>query len=330
MSDWKKVEDPVGSASESAPLDKTQTKKRTGRGHLVAVSNTDLPGDLPPEDTAAAEQLATVISPPEESEAEPSSAPEISEEEPPVIRAPEAYQVVCRKKRRRRYRFAAPLGLLVILLALTGIIALAVLGIQAIRESQDDTALKTELMDFLAPVLEYSPSPFTDINGEDAPKEALLQAAIWKVTEAERIRQLQEKDDTCVYPSDSEGRMIIPVEEITAAYASLYGPDAVPELVTIGEPGMSFTTEYYGENGTYHVPYSSSSSNSVAVADTLKKKGDTYMLRVGYVPGIDIGIDNKGNTIPPTPDMADYFQIYHLQKNGDSWMVTAISEDTAS
>ena len=318
MSDWKKVENPVAEPA-GEPTSSRDAGRRAGRGQFRAIS----PGDLPPEDAATAELLARR----QERDKVPAPDPEALADDPPVIRAPEAYRTHAAKKHRRRYRFAAPLGLLVILLAITGVVALVVTGVRAIQHSTDDTELKTELMDFLDPVIEYSPSPFTDINAEDAPKEALLQAAIWKVTHAELIRQLQEKDDTSIYPYDNEGRMIIPVEEITASYASLYGPDAVPALVTIGDPGLSFTTEYYEENGTYHVPYNASTSNSVAVADTLSRKGDTYLLRIGFVPGIDIGIDNKGNTIPPTPDMADYFQVYHLQKNGEGWMLVAITED---
>lgn len=318
MSDWKKVEDPVGPMPEPAQPDNKTKERKAVRSRPSAV----FPGDLPPEDAVTAELMEVQEETPA---AEPE--PDLFGDEG-VIRAPEVYQTHSRKKRRRRYRFAAPLGLLVILLALTGAVALVVSGVQAIQKARDDTPLKTEFMDFLSPILEYSPSPFTDINGEEAPKEALLQAAIWKVTQAELIRQRQEKDDASIYPYDDQGRMIIPVEEITGAYASLYGPDAVPELVTIGEPGLSFTTEYYAENGTYHVPYNSSSSNSVPVADTLKKKGDTYSLRVGFVPGIDIGVDNKGDTIPPTPDMADYFQVYHLKKSGEGWMLLSITEDS--
>ena len=63
------------------------------------------------------------------------------------------------------------------------------------------------------------------------------------------------------------------------------------------------------------------------MADTLKKKGDTYTLRVGYVSVMDIGVDEKGDTIPPTADMAKYFQSYTIQKTDTGWMLTAVTDE---
>ena len=68
--------------------------------------------------------------------------------------------------------------------------------------------------------------------------------------------------------------------------------------------------------------------HDVPILDTLKKKGDQYTLRIGYVSAENIGIDEKGNLVDPTPDQADFFQIFHVQKNGEGWMLTAV-EDTS-
>lgn len=244
-------------------------------------------------------------------------------EDTPVIRAP--YDYVKKPRRKRRYRFAAPLGLLVILLAATGVISLVVMGVQAIQRSQDDTDLRTELMDFLEPVVQYMPSPFEDVN--DNPQEALLLGAIWRVTDEERIRMLREKDDVSRYPTDDLGRMEIPVSKILDAYAALFGKDAQPSLVTIGDPGLSFTFEYDSANGIYHVPYTSASTSYVPVLDTLKHKGSSYTLRIGYVPNNDIGVDEKGNPVDPLPEQADYFLIYHVEKEGDGWRLVSVSAD---
>lgn len=244
-------------------------------------------------------------------------------EDAPVIRAP--YDYAKKPQRKRRYRFAAPLGLLVILLAATGVISLVVMGVQAIQRSQDDTALRSELMDFLEPVVQYMPSPFDDVN--DNPQEALLLGAIWRVTDEERIRMLREKDDVSRYPTDDLGRMEIPVSKILDSYAALFGKDAQPSLVTIGDPGLSFTFEYDSANGIYHVPYTSASTSYVPVLDTVKHKGSSYTLRIGYVPNNDIGVDEKGNPVDPLPEQADYFLIYHVEKEGDGWRLVSVSAD---
>ena len=320
MSDnsWKKIEAPVpGTAQENA-------------GTPASVETADLPRlpDLPPEEQPlplpAEEAVAGKADAPISSTDWLSVPGEPVSPEESAIRSPVRYTK--RGRRKGRYKFAAPLGLLVILLSLAGLVFLGYLGVRAIQRSQDDTTLRQELMDYFDPVIQYMPTPFEDIN--DSSQSALLEAAIWKVTEAERIRQLQEKDENSAYPYDDQGRMIIPLKEITEAYASLFGPDAEPELETIGEPGLSFTVEYFQEEKAYHVPYASSSSNYVPVLDTLKKKDGDYILRVGYVPGMDIAVDNKGNLIDPTPDQAEYFQLYRVRKTGDGWMLVSVSKDS--
>ena len=181
-------------------------------------------------------------------------------------------------------------------------------------------------MDFLNPVIQFIPDPFEDVN--DDPQDSLMLASIWKLTDAERIRQIREKDDESIYPIDDEGFMLIPLKTVTDSYASLYGKDAVPQLKSIGEPDTLMYYEYDAENQTYRVPFSVSNSAYTPVLDTLKKKGDRYSLRIGYVSAENIGIDEKGNLVDPTPDQADFFQIFHVQKNGEGWMLTAV-EDTS-
>ncbi len=247
--------------------------------------------------------------------------------EPEPVRSPAR----CTPSGRRRglHRWAAPLGFLILLLAIIGLGSLAGLGIKAIQRSQDDTALRAELDDFLQPIMQYNPSAFEDVNATR--QDALLLSAIWRLTDAERIRQLRENTDVCRYPMDDNARMLIPLEEINASYAYLYGPDAVPYHHTVGEEGMSFTFEYDPEQDCYHVPNTSSSSMYVPVLDKLKKKGDTVTVRVGYVLTTKIGIDEKGEQIEPTTADADHFQLYTVQQVGeDGWKLVSVADEKGS
>ncbi len=247
--------------------------------------------------------------------------------EPAPVLSPVRYTSTGR--RRGMHRWAAPLGFLILLLAIVGLGALAELGIKAIQRSQDDTALRAELDDFLQPIMQYDPSAFEDVNATR--QDALLLSAIWRLTDAERIRQLRENTDVCSYPMDDNSRMLIPLEEINASYAYLFGPDAVPYHHTIGEEGMSFTFEYDPEQSCYHVPNTSSSSMYIPVLDKLKKKGDTVTVRVGYVLTTKIGIDEKGEQIEPTAADADHFQLYTVQRVGeDGWKLVSITDEKGS
>ncbi len=232
-------------------------------------------------------------------------------------------------QRRGQRRWAAPLGLLILLLAAVGVVALVVTGIRAIRNAQDDTALKEELYDFLLPVMQQMPGAFE--SPDDTEQDALILAAIWRVTNAERIRQLQEKDSVSRYSIDDNGRMLVPLEEINESYAYLFGEEATPKHHSIGEEGTSFAFDYDPEEDCYHVPIISSSSIYIPVVDTLKKKGDTIEVRVGYVPSSKIGVDDKGEEIPPTPDDAAIFQVYTVQRaDEDGWKLLSVEDEGSS
>ena len=110
---------------------------------------------------------------------------------------------------------------MVILLALTGVVSLIVLGVNGIRKAVDDTEVKAEIFEFLEPVTANQPvTAFTDINATE--QDALIMAAVWKITNQENIRMLREKDDVCSYAQtdDGSGRIIVPLSEINEAYAT--------------------------------------------------------------------------------------------------------------
>lgn len=248
-----------------------------------------------------------------------------ADDNPPQI-APSPLRYTAGGRRRGRYRFAAPLGLLVLILSVVGLVSLVGMGINAYKRSQDNTPLRNEMNDFLSPVMQYKPEAFTDIN--ESKQDALLLAAIWRVTDAENIREEKEKTTISNYQTDDLGRMLIPISEIEQSYSYLFGPDAVPYHHTIGDEGQSFTIEYDKDQGYYHVPFISSSSIYVPVIDTVKQKGDTVTVRVGYVLTTKIGVDDKGKNIDPTPDMADIFQNYTVKRSGtEGWKLVSVADE---
>ena len=62
--------------------------------------------------------------------------------------------------------------------------------------------------------------------------------------------------------------------------------------------------------------------------DTLTRKGDTLTARIGYVPAANIAVDEKGNDIPPTIDMAASIQLYTLKERGATWKLVSIADET--
>lgn len=213
------------------------------------------------------------------------------------------------KKRRGRVRYAAPLGFLVLLFALIGVISVIVGGIGLIQKWTDDTPLREEMYTFLDPVMQFFPSDFEDA-GEDG-QDSLLLAAVYRVSEAERIRQLREKDDTCAYELDeTQWRMKIPETVISDSFAHLFG-DAALTHRTVGE------VEYKADEKLYYVPLSINTSGYTPVIGSIKRSGEQYTVEVTYVANTDIEVNDKGESVPPTFDMGKYTQRYTVRRGED-------------
>lgn len=310
MNSWKKVEKEVESPSQFSNHTGHSDKNINPSSHPARKRRSDAGKKRNPSPVT------------------PAPSEQIPSASRPVENAHPSVRYTAGGRRRGRYRFAAPLGLCVLLFAVVGLISLVVLGIHGIQHAQDDTPLRSELDDFLSPVMQYNPQAFSDVNGTK--QDALLLSAIWRVTDTERIREKKENTTVCKYQMDEMGRMLIPISEIEESYATLFGPDAVPYYHNIGDEG-SFAFEYDKENGYYHVPFVSSPSTYVPVIDTLKTKGDTVTVRVGYVLSSKIGVDDKGNSLEPTADMADYFQDYTVKRVGKTgWMLVSIADEKNS
>ena len=307
MSDWNKVENPV----EKTPLPDNSSE-------VSPATEEDTANPAGPADGAEQREQPEAVpeAPTNRSGWTPSSGGEPSAPLSPV-------RYTGSGRRRGRRRLAAPLGFLVLALAVIGLVSLVLAGLRAIERSQDDTALREELTEFLTPVMLYEPDPFDKVN--DSKQDALIQAAVWKVTEAERIRQLRENTDLSVYAMDDMGRMLIPLAEVEKSYHSLFGPDAKPYHHTIGDPGMSFTIEYDPEGSCYHVPTVSSNSLYVPVLGTIKKKGNAVTVEVGYVLSTNVGRDEKGELVTPPMSQADKRQLFTLNASGDGWMLSAVA-----
>lgn len=211
-------------------------------------------------------------------------------------------------KRRGKYAYAAPVGFLVSLLSIVGVVAIIMSMVGYFQKKNDDTALKEELYYYLEPLLLYSPEPFSDAAKQE--QDAFLNAAAYRVMLAENIRMLREGAEYPKYPVDESYRIAVPVEEIEASYAVLFGKKAELTHRTIEGSGV----EYSEGDACYYVPFVEVSSGYVFVIDEvkLKKSAGTYEVRVGFVPVTDIKYDKHGQAMSPTAEQATHFQTYTL------------------
>jgi hypothetical protein len=226
--------------------------------------------------------------------------------------------------RRGKYAYAAPVGFLVSLLSIVGVIAIVMSVIGFVQKKNDDSALKDELYYYLEPLLIYSPEPFS--NAAKQEQDAFLNAAAYRVMMAENIRMLREGAEYPKYPVDESYRIAVPVEEIEASYAELFGEKAKLTHRTVEGSGL----EYSKADDCYYVPFLEVSSGYVFVIDDVKQLKGKYEVRVGFVPVTDIKYDQHGEAIDPTAEQATHFQTYTLTlsgKKGDAYFIRSCADE---
>lgn len=230
-----------------------------------------------------------------------------------------------RGTRRGKYAYAAPIGVLISLLSILGVIALVFGGIRLVGHLTDTTALQQEVDYFLEPIKAYNPSPFEDINTAEE-QDVFLYAAAYKISLAEQVRMLREGDENTKYNVDDAGRIIVPATEMAAAYASLFGADAPLTPRNIANDAVT----YNAADESYNVPFDSLNSGYRGVIENFKKRGNTYTVHMAYVSINDIELDERGNELPPNPADATYTQIYTVKKTDSGFCLVACEDDNAA
>lgn len=237
---------------------------------------------------------------------------ELTTDETPAKERPVTRRYNKNGKRRGKYAYAAPLGFLVSLLSIIGVVAIVMSVVGYIQKQTDDTALKEEMYYYLEPLLLYSPEPFE--NAAKSEQDAFLNAAAYRVMLAENIRMLREGEEYPQYPVDENYRIAVPVEEIEQSYAELFGKKAKLTHRTVEDAGL----EYSEADNCYYIPFTEQSSGYVFVIDKISQSSSKYEVRVGFVPVTDIQYDEHGQSITPTAEQAAHFQVYTLTRDKDS------------
>lgn len=247
---------------------------------------------------------------------------------------PTSHRTNKKGERRGIHRFAALIGFVMLLLAVVGVVSIVRDTVSLVQYMTDDTALRTELYDYVEPMLMQTPvENFTDIN--KTKQDAVLLGTFWRIAQDENIRILVEGVEAAVYELDDLGRMIVPMETVLRTWHSLFGQDAQFPYRTVGDPGTLFAYEYDEENAVYHIPAASDNIVYTSVVDSLTKKDGLYHLRVGIVPTVDLGYDYKGDVNPATVDKAAYFETYVIertvgeQKEVSLRIVSVLTEEVA-
>lgn len=186
-----------------------------------------------------------------------------------------------------KYRWGLAAGAGVLLLALAGVVILAVQAGKSIRAAVTDDSKLRAYDSFLSVVVAQDPKPFD--SPEKADPDFVLNASLWK-TMADSGSSYTGYDDA--------GRTVVPLGDVADACARLFGPKcslqpkspATESFYTYDSAKAQFHVALYSPEGVYE-PYTVSS----------KKEGDGVVLRVGYVSPADPARSSSSGAGPSSP-----------------------------
>lgn len=208
----------------------------------------------------------------------------------------------------RKSKLALPLGGVLIILAAVGLVSVAGFCIRLTGQIMDNTREKTKFENYLLPVVMFDPVEFDTPTGADP--MMLLQSSMWAAL----------LDNPEKYSYDESAMLIVPASDLDVYASKLYGSEVKLQHQTFGD--WEYTYPYDAEKKTYGVPVKGQTSQYTPKVEKIQKKGDLYILTVGYVPpGTLWQAALNGTTYEPEPDK---YMIYQLKKVKNDYHIMAI------
>ena len=201
---------------------------------------------------------------------------------------------------KRKHKYAATVGAVLIGLALIGTISLCSIFVNLGARVIDNTRQKEAFEWKIYPLLMLDPAAFEDPNQLD--KEVILKSALWATLLENRTK----------YSYDENGMLLVPASDLDVAAKSLYGGKVTLEHRTFSE-GYDFFYIYSEETNTYSVPIMGQTASYVPKVVDISKDGNIYTLIVGYVSPTTLWNVSEDGSTESVPDKYLY---YNLEKVG--------------
>lgn len=215
------------------------------------------------------------------------------------------------KRAPRRHARALPVGGMMMVLAVIGLVSVIIASISFTSKLLDNTAEKQKFRRIIAPVMMFDPVPFE--RATDIDELQLLNSSLWAAL-------YTDKRDSYAY--DEVGQLILPASDVDVACSKLFGPEVKLVHQTFGDYEISYL--YDEETQAYHVPVTGHLSVYSPEVAEISRKGDLYSLVVGYIPpGNAWTMDFTGNRSQPEPDK---YMTYELKKVGSNYQLMAIKD----
>ena len=210
-----------------------------------------------------------------------------------------------KRKKKRAHPWAFPLGLVIALLSLIGLVTVILTGIGTVNYISYKAKNIDEYNKMLIPVVMNDPDMFDDITKADM--NQLLDISIWSILKSD------------LSPDDYEyvdGNMIIPEEDVTAEYTKLFGSDLPPVHATVAGFGYDFI--YNSAEKHYVIPLTGIEPTYTPNVTDVDKKSNTVVLTVAYLASDGWAQSADGSMVAPEPDK--FVKITLREKDGNQYI----------
>ena len=219
--------------------------------------------------------------------------------------------------KRRKNKLALPIGIITIILAVIGLIAVIHSATGLAQNAKNKTAQKEEYESLLKPVVMFDPDPFDDLT--KANKSQLLYSAIWAL--------LMDEDGMSKYPyaTGENFGIQIPQADVEESFTRLYGTEIEVAQLHSGTDMSSYDIVYDSALQSYIIPITGIESAYNPKVYSIDKQGSSVVLNVGYI-GTKAWADMKdGEYTSPEPDK--YMKITLRERSGGMYVSSIQAAD---
>ena len=205
--------------------------------------------------------------------------------------------------KRRKHKYVATIGAVLIGLAIIGSIALCSVLVNLGARVLDNTRQKEAFEWKIYPLLMFDPTTFEEPSQLD--EVFVLKTALWSTLLENRTK----------YAYDENGMLLVPASDLDVAAKSLYGDAVALNHQTFSE-GYEFFYIYSEETNTYSVPISGQSAAYVPKVVEISREGDVYTLIVGYVAPTTLWNVSEDGSSESVPDKYLYYDLLKTENGG--------------
>lgn len=214
--------------------------------------------------------------------------------------------------KKKKSSLALPVGILTVILAVIGLVAVIRFTSDFVRSKADNTALKAKYEEMLKPVVMFDPDPFDDLTKADVSQ--LLYSAVWSL--------LMDEEGMSKYPY-YQGETIgiqVPQADIEEAFIKLYGNEidisALHSSIDMSQYGITYASALK----SYILPITGVDSAYTPKVYSLEKQGTSVILNVGYIGNRAWADISSDEYTAPQPDK--YMKITLRERSGGMYVAS--------